>query len=805
MKKTLVIFACFLGWLAGSHGQTCILEFHDVETGSILTEAMVFNPETDTVLFSGNDGRIHIAMTDKSSVQITCMKEGYETRQVLIEHSDSIHKINLASLQVEIKEVTISGRYESDFNSTRLQNVDGFGIYAAKKSELINLDHLLSNKAGNVAREVYSSVPGLNIWENDGSGLQLNIGARGLNPNRSAHFNTRQNGYDISADALGYPESYYTPPLQAIDNIQMVRGAASLQFGPQFGGLINFQLKEGPRDRPFEFYSENTVGSFGMINTYNSIGGQLGDLNYYGYVSYKKGDGWRKNENFDQWGGYGMVDWKLTDKWNIKLEQTMMKYLAQQPGGLVDFQFETDPRQSIRDRNWFSVNWMLSALSTDYQFSDRTAYNGRFFYLDAGRRSLGDLSPINRPDPGRERELIDGSYQNFGHESRLIHRYSIGKQLTTLLTGIRVYRGQSVSKQGMADRGKGPTFRFLNPADLETASYNFPSWNTAAFAENLFNIKNGWTLTPGIRFEYIKTSMSGYYKQRVLSGADLIIDKRFDENEKNGRSFLLLGLGIAKKLNEGTETYLNISQNYRSINFTDLAVINPNLKVDKEMKDETGYNADIGVRGYLWSQSLRFDVSTFYLRYNDRIGISYLEEKDLLWGNRLVTYRTNVGDAHVWGVESYLESDFLKFLGVKSNEFRWHGFLNISLLKGKYISGGTDIKGKEIENVPPMNLKAGMHVTWKKWQFRYQYSYTRQHFSDATNSIQVADATRGIIPAYSIMDASMSYRIGMFNLQAGVNNLMNQRYFTRRALSYPGPGIIPAPGRSIYGTVGIRF
>ena len=77
--------------------------------------------------------------------------------------------------------------------------------------------------------------------------LQLSIGGRGLDPNRTASFNTRQNGYDISADVLGYPESYYTPPAEALGEIQIVRGAASLQYGTQFGGLINFDISQTSR------------------------------------------------------------------------------------------------------------------------------------------------------------------------------------------------------------------------------------------------------------------------------------------------------------------------------------------------------------------------------------------------------------------------------------------------------------------------------------------------------------------------------------------------------------------------------
>ena len=64
------------------------------------------------------------------------------------------------------------------------------------------------------------------VQENDGTGIQTSIAVRGLNPNRSWEFNTRQNGYDISADPMGYLEAYYTPPTEAVERIEIVRGQA---------------------------------------------------------------------------------------------------------------------------------------------------------------------------------------------------------------------------------------------------------------------------------------------------------------------------------------------------------------------------------------------------------------------------------------------------------------------------------------------------------------------------------------------------------------------------------------------------
>ena len=105
-------------------------------------------------------------------------------------------------------------------------------------AQQIKVDDVDANTATNNGRQVYNKIAGLNIWESDGAGIQLGIGGRGLNPSRTSNFNTRQNGYDISADALGYPESYYTPIIDAVDRIQVIRGAASLQFGTQLMVLL---------------------------------------------------------------------------------------------------------------------------------------------------------------------------------------------------------------------------------------------------------------------------------------------------------------------------------------------------------------------------------------------------------------------------------------------------------------------------------------------------------------------------------------------------------------------------------------
>ena len=84
----------------------------------------------------------------------------------------------------------------------RMPEVKDNVLFSGKKNEILKLSNINANLTNNNAREVFSRIPGVTIWENEGSGIQINVGVRGLSPNRSWELNTRQNGYDISSDVL---------------------------------------------------------------------------------------------------------------------------------------------------------------------------------------------------------------------------------------------------------------------------------------------------------------------------------------------------------------------------------------------------------------------------------------------------------------------------------------------------------------------------------------------------------------------------------------------------------------------------
>lgn len=735
--------------------------------------------------------------------QLTIFLTGYKNYTEKINlRSDTTLLIQLDSLGNTLTEVLIEAEKDNSFGIGKLNNVEGTSIYAGKKSEVIYLNDINANLATNNSRQVFAKVAGINIFENDGAGIQLGIGGRGLNPNRVSNFNTRQNGYDISADALGYPESYYTPPTEALDRIEVIRGAASLQYGTQFGGFINFKFKKGPENKKAQITSRQTYGSFGLFNSFNSLGGTLKKINYYTFYQYKQGNSWRPNSEFKMHTAHASMSYQLTQNIKITGEYTYMTYLAHQPGGLTDKQFEKDPSQSIRNRNWFKVNWNLASINFDWKLSSSARINWMNFGLLAERITVGFLGQINRADPLTERDVLGDTYKNFGSELRFLKRYQLLKNTSVFLVGVRYYQGKTIRKQGLGDTTSKAHFNYQHPNNLEHSDYTFPSKNIAVFSENIFQLTKKLSATPGVRFEYISTSAKGYYKEtnKDLAG-NVILDLNHEEERNSTRSFLLGGLGLLFKPVSKLELYANFSQNYRSINFNDMRVVNPNFKVDPNLKDETGYTADAGFRLTL-KDLLYIDFSVYYLRYNDRIG-TVLKEDELTYV--LYRYRTNISDSRNIGAECFAEIDLIKLYN-KQSKHKFSYFVNASYTDARYISSQqSGFNNKLVELVPVSIIRSGLTYKYKNFSTTVQGSYTAEQFADASNSKFSTNAITGIIPAYTICDFSAQYTYKMFNFSAGINNFLNAVYFTRRAEGYPGPGILPSDPRNFYVTLQLKL
>jgi Fe(3+) dicitrate transport protein len=809
--KDFSIYLIFLFFCFGSFAQNKISGVITDENGKRLTAVEIYNKTSNMKVFTDASGVFEIDLTKAGSFDFVFFKEGYSIVEQNNITTGNTLTIALTKI-INLTAVIIKKQNAKIFALRKLGDIEGTAIYAGKKTEVISVSKLTASKATNNARQIFAQVVGLTINESSDGGLQLSIGGRGLDPNRTSNFNTRQNGYDISADVLGYPESYYATPTEALEEIQVIRGAASLQYGTQFGGLVNFKIKS-PVKNPFEFTTRNTVGSYGLLTNFTSLSGTNKKFSYYSFYNYKQGNGFRPNSDFESKNYFANLNYQLNDKTSLHFDYTYFNYLAQQAGGLTDVMFNQNPRQSNRTRNWFAVDWNLFALKLEHKFNTDADFSLQLFGLDASRKTVGYRSNrVSSPDiEGTVRDLIVGDFVNWGAEARYLKRYNINENRSAFLIGAKYYQSNNTGFQGPGSSGSDANF---NPATNEfpfygnQSDYTFPNLNIAVFGENIFKITSNFSVTPGFRFEKIRTQAEGYYRKINLDLAgNVILDEKQQENNVKDRNFVLLGVGLSYKPRNQIELYGNVSQNYRSVTFNDIRTVSPSSVIDPNISDEKGFTSDIGLRGQL-GDKVTFDASIYGLYYNDKIG--EYETRNPNGSAAIVRYRSNIGTAVTYGFETMFDWSLNRTFFEQKENFIWNVFTNIALTDSQYLkSDAPNIEGNKVEFVPLYNIKTGTGIGYKNFMSSLQFTYVSSQFTEASNSkIDNNDNTYGIfgeIPSYYVADFSASYKWRKWKLEAGVTNFTNNSYFTRRATGYPGPGIIPSDNRTFYTTLEFVF
>lgn len=824
--KQLVVFICLfasLGFQAQISLQGKVLS---EENQKPIKNVQIWDTSSGKTALSDEEGNFKFESLAAGQRSLVFLIDDYAYDEKIINLEADADILFRLKQSISLSEVVIQAKKRELFQLRRLNDVEDLQVNAGKKNEVVLVGQMIGNKSNSNARQVYAQVAGLNIYESTNCGLQLSIGGRGLDPNRTSNFNTRQNGYDISADVLGYPESYYTPPTEALEEIQIIRGAASLQYGTQFGGLINFKLRT-PSAQPLEVITRQSFDTNCGFSSFNSISGTNGKFSHYTYVNYKNNLGMapRDNMSLEAINAYTNLNYQFTESTKLAIEYTHLSYLAQQAGGLTDVQFNEDPTFSNRTRNWFRVNWNLLTAKFNHQLSEKSKLSFIAWGMNSSRDAIGfrtdRVSQIDNLD--EPRDLERGNFVNWGAEFRYITEYKIGTDInSTLLLGSKYYHAKNAQRQGPGSRDAEANFDFINypvaelPTELRQSDFDFPNLNVAFFGENIFYLNDKFSVTPGLRLEYIKTEAEGTYRSvnRDLAG-NALQDSTFVDQRSRERMILLGGVGVSYKPKKFAEVYANLSRNYRSVTFNDIRIVNPSFQVDPNIKDEDGFTADFGFRGR-YKKKLSFDANVFGLWYNDiisevqKVGTRINAFGEEVPAGRVVRFRGNIGNALIYGLESLVEWNIKESFFKKYNEIQLNYYVNLALTQSVFVnSEETGVEGNELPFVPNLNLRTGLKAGYKNFLLDFQYSYLSEQFTDATNAPQDLNDNQsgiiGTIPAYGVFDLSFSYRHRKWTLETGVNNLLDETYFTQRATGYPGPGIIPALPRSFYATLEFKF
>ncbi|MBK9731862.1 MAG: TonB-dependent receptor [Chitinophagaceae bacterium] len=703
-----------------------------------------------------------------------------------------------------LSNITVEAEREKE-TMQRLNDVEGTYLIAGVKNEVIELKNTELNVAQNYARSVFAKVPGVFVYEYDGSGNAVNVSTRGLDPHRSWEFNIRQNDIMINSDLYGYPANHYNPPMEAVEKVELIRGSAALQYGAQFGGMLNYKLHEADTTKPFSFHTQVSRGSYNFISTFTEAGGKAGKLSYYGFYNHRSADGYRDNSNYyyDAW--HIGLNYPLMNNLWLKAEVSHMNYLNKLPGALNDSMFYENPKQSVRSRNYYNPNITVPGLNLTWNIKGRSTVNLITSAVLGDRNSVQWLGLATTPDTFNTkigsynpRQVDIDHFHSFSTELRFIHKYHFLRQENKFNVGYRfIHNNLHRLQQGTGTTGFDYDLTVVSDPAFKR-DINYVSITNGLYAENLFQLTKNFSITPGLRFEMGQSDLKG--KITYISDSDL--PQTIDHN------YILAGIRGEYKINKRNNVYGGWSQAYRPMILKDIVPATSFDQIDPDLKDATGYNADLGIRGNI-SEWLNYDISAFAVQYNDRIG-TLVEVDDT---GATYFFKTNVGNSLNYGLEVFAE--FSPF--VMGNFSPWirgfsiytsSAYMHARYTKGNVVASGvnTDVTGNKVETVPDWNLRSGISYRFKYFSASLMHSYVSEVYTDPLNTEQPnASGTLGIVPSYQIWDANAAWYYKNLNLKLNITNLADRSYFTKRPTFYPDPGIWPSDGRAITISFGVKI
>lgn len=724
-----------------------------------------------------------------------------------------------ATNTVEAERVVVRGLEIDPPEYPALPEVQGTRINSGKKTSFVKPEEF-PEVANNNYREVLATTPGLLVSEEPSSPI-INFGYRGLDSQRAETMQVLKDGISLKNEQFGFPETHYTPILDAVERIEFIRAGAALQFGPQPGGALNFVMKMPRRDAPFHFTTKNLYGTDELFQSFTSIDGTIGQFGYYAYYDHRERDGFRENSDYDLNNGSVKLVWDASSNDRFILTLDAYKEEHGEPGGLRTFidpaaplanniLYQNGRNQSSRFFDRFILKRYYADLAYQHLFSDTTQLDIKAFggYLSRySKRQRGGgvgILPFGAAANTNSIQLREAWSE--GAELRLRHDYALAGDTSTFAGGVYFYHAiqDRTDERGSTPDADTGMLRNLNTG--ETTDFSI-------FAENRFHFGR-LSLTPGMRLEFLSMSLEedfniarpelltkdddffvplfslglGYV---LIEGQHAVTSEAKDAKDaKNAVSTTTMVSGGSPRL----EFYATVAQAYRPITYGELVPTSATGVVNGDLKEGESLQYEIGLRGkpFPW---LSFDVGGFYFTFDDQVG--ELMEIDPATG-RTITITRNVGDARFTGFEAAMELDVLALInsGNESPYGQLNLYGNVTLLDAEFTSGPSN--GNIPPYAPDYQFKVGGIY---KWQDRVKLgligTIVDEHYANAGNS-----ATH-FVPAYTVWDltAEVKFCKGRVGVFAGINNLFDEDFWAE----VRDEGILPAYRRNYYGGVSLKF
>ncbi len=704
-------------------------------------------------------------------------------------------------------EVVVTGESESDeiVQGSFLPPVEGTRILAGKKNSVIDLDEFPKINNNNY-RQALALTPGLLLSEE--STPLVSIGYRGLDPNRVQFTQVLKDGIPIHADQFGYPEAYYTPPFDTVDRLEFFRGGASLMYGPQPGGALNYVTHRPRLDRPFSFGTANTFGSDSYYSNYTYIDGTVGRVGYYGYYNHREGQGFRaQNSAFNLNAGLIklVLDAKTDSRWILTIEGYEEEH--GEPGGLTladgpnTVNYTKDRNASSRYYDLFELKRYAASLAWEKDFSAATKMSmtawASYYSRYSSRQRGGGFGTLPVGPTANSTTIELQEFYTQGIDVRLLHNYELWGGSHTIAGGVQGYHTFSPRQDSRGQTKNARSGPARSESDREV-------WYLPVFLETRFHW-GALSITPGVRFENIWQSVKENKNVAKSEAGTPLADE--DDQE-----FVpLFGLGISYEVAKKIEFYANASESYRPEIFTQAVPTGGTAIVPKNLSPSYAWQYDIGFRGNP-APWITWDTSVFLLDFSDQIAVVALPG-----GFSTVA---NGGKSRTRGLEAALQVDVIGLLDAlrlppgsgpagadskavaptsrslveRFGSLSLYG--NMTLLNAEFTSG--PLTGKTPRYAPNYAVRAGLIYRWQdRFKLAFLGTFVGPTFGDDAETPQRA------IPSYVVWDLTAEAKIykDFVSVQAGINNVFNENYYAR----VRDDGIDPAYRRNFYGGFALKF
>jgi Fe(3+) dicitrate transport protein len=689
-----------------------------------------------------------------------------------------------------------------------LQNVPGTASVVRRE----DLRQLAVQNAADALR----TVPGINIAGEDPMGLRLNIGIRGLDPSRSRKVLVLEDGMPVSLNPYGSPELYYSPAIERMDRLEVVKGSGQILWGPQtIGGVINYITRDPPR-RP-TVNGDLRYGSFNYVLAQVGVGATHGPFGWRVDVIHRHFDGPRRlNLSLTDVGAKMRVALTPRSTLSLKLnfydEQSRATYV-----GPTTPQIEANPRAIVAPNDHMALRRYAVSLVHQHLFSDSLLLQtGIYAYetardwrrqefdranlgadyehiCDANARCGAPGDPNVIPDDlggtlffRRSAAIRSRVFHVAGVEPRLTWSWRKGPILTGQLTGLVRFHYERARTAVLV--GDSPTAHSGEMRADEIRN----GYALAAAIQNRFTLWQRLHITPGIRFE-------GFWSDRRIARVPVTLaDGTITGTDTDifGRTFsyaLIPGIGISGDVTRWLTLYGGVHRGYAPPRTQDaVSVAGTNLELDPE----SSWNSELGARAHV-GRALSVDVAAFHIEFENQI-IPPSEAGET--GGPATGSAFNTGHSRHTGFEATATFDFVQLLRPDRRSFTMPLSVNYTYLGLAELVGGIN-GGNRLPYAPE-------HLLYLQLRFMHRVgvsaqvglTYVSSQFTDKENTpVPSRDGTVGAIDGYALLDARVGYtlrRAGLTFYVAG-KNLTNQIYIASRAPQ----GIQPAGYLSVFGGI----